>query len=330
MKLFLLSACFLQPQDTVKSYVLQTEHSFTAEHEVTPDSINHKPSSWFDQEDEGIHGYLKVNPAQPDIVINLVGILSGDFDAVQHEGAANVAKAAAAAGVTALVHVSAIGADANSPSAYGRSKAAGEAAVLAAFPTATILRPSIIFGQEDQFLNRFAGVASSGPVVPVIGGATKFQPVYVGDVAEAIANAAQQPGVYGGKTFELAGPPVMSMKEINAGVARAIGRGDKPLVDVPGAFASLLAMLPGGPITRDQLAMLGQDNVAAPGAPGLEALGVAPTPMAAVAEPRPPRGSIRAWGGGVVTDRRRLLLVARENNVATAESHNATASIFRR
>ncbi|WP_313335886.1 complex I NDUFA9 subunit family protein [Sphingobium yanoikuyae] len=219
-----------------------------------------------------------------DIVINLVGILSGDFDAVQHEGAANVAKAAAAAGVTALVHVSAIGADANSPSAYGRSKAAGEAAVLAAFPTATIVRPSIIFGQEDQFLNRFAGVASSGPVVPVIGAATKFQPVYVGDVAEAIANAAQQPGVYGGKTFELAGPQVMSMKEINAWVAKAIGRGDKPLVEVPGAFASLLAMLPGGPITRDQLAMLGQDNVAAPGAPGLEAMGVAPTPMAAFAE----------------------------------------------
>lgn len=219
-----------------------------------------------------------------DGVVNLVGILKGDFKAFQADGARHVAEAAAAAGVPALVHVSAIGADANSPSAYGRSKAAGEAAVLAAFPTATIVRPSIIFGQEDQFLNRFAGVASSGPVVPVIGAATKFQPVYVGDVAEAIANAAQQPGLFGGKTFELAGPQVMSMKEINAWVAKAIGRGDKPLVEVPGAFASLLAMLPGGPITRDQLAMLGQDNVAAPGAPGLEALGVAPTPMAAVAE----------------------------------------------
>ena len=218
-----------------------------------------------------------------DIVINLVGVLTGDFDAFHHQGAANVAKAAAAAGVTALVHVSAIGADAESPSAYGRSKAAGEAAVKAAFPAATIVRPSIIFGPEDQFLNRFAELIRLFPVVPVIGGATKFQPVYVTDVAHAIANAAQAPELYGGRTFELGGPQILSMKEINAWIAKSIGR-DRTLVDVPHGAASLLAMLPGAPITRDQLAMLGRDNIASPGAAGLKDLGVSPTPLAAVAD----------------------------------------------
>ncbi|MEK7343835.1 MAG: complex I NDUFA9 subunit family protein [Pseudomonadota bacterium] len=218
-----------------------------------------------------------------DIVINLVGILAGDFDGFHRQGAANVAKAAADAGAKALVHVSAIGADAESPSAYGRSKAAGEAAVKAAFPAATIIRPSIIFGPEDQFLNRFADLISLFPVVPVISAATRFQPVFVTDVAEAIANAAADPGQHGGKTYELGGPQTLSMKEINSWIAGTIGR-TKPLVEVPAGVASLLALLPGGPITRDQLAMLGRDNVVAPGAPGLEALGVAPTPMGAVAD----------------------------------------------
>lgn len=218
-----------------------------------------------------------------DVVINLVGILAGDFDAFHRQGAANVAQAAASVGAKALVHVSAIGADPESPSAYGRSKAAGETAVKAAFPNATIIRPSIIFGQEDQFLNRFADLIAMAPVVPVISGATKFQPVYVTDVAHAIANAAAHPGDHGGRTYEVAGPQALSMKDINGWIMKATGR-SKPLIDVPGSFASLLAMLPGGPITRDQLAMLGRDNVASAGAPGLEALGVTPTPLAAVAE----------------------------------------------
>ena len=221
--------------------------------------------------------------AGADIVVNLVGILSGDFDAVQHRGAANVAKAAADAGARAMIHMSAIGADAESPSAYGRSKAAGEAAVKAAFPTATIIRPSIIFGPEDQFLNRFADLISMAPVTPVISGATLFQPVYVGDVAQAIANAAEHPGQYGAKTFELGGPQILSMKQVNAWIAKAIGR-DKPLIDVPHGIASLIAMLPGGPISKDQLAMLGRDNVVATGVAGLDALGVAATPMGAVAD----------------------------------------------
>ena len=221
-----------------------------------------------------------------DVVINLVGVLTGDFEGSHHEGAANVAKAAASAGAKAMVHVSAIGADAESPSAYGRSKAAGEAAVRAAFPTATILRPSIIFGPEDQFLNRFANLISMAPVIPVIGAQTKFQPVYVADVAQAIANAAADPGTHGGKTYELGGPQVLSMMELNAWIARIIGR-ERSLVAVPAPVASFIAgfgFLPGAPITRDQWAMLQKDNVVTPGAKGLSELGVEATPMAAVAE----------------------------------------------
>jgi NADH dehydrogenase len=225
--------------------------------------------------------------AGSDVVINLVGVLAGDFDGLHRVGADNVAKASAAAGVGTLVHVSAIGADPESPSAYGRSKAAGEAVVKAAFPGATIIRPSIVFGPEDQFINRFAELIGMMPVVPVIGATTKFQPVYVKDVAHAIVHAAADPGAHGGKIYELGGPQVLSMMELNAWIAKAIGRGERSLVAVPAPIASLIAafgFLPGAPITRDQWAMLQKDNVVARGAEGLAALGVAPTPMAAVAE----------------------------------------------
>lgn len=221
-----------------------------------------------------------------DVVINLVGILSGDFEAVQHQGAANVAKAAADAGAKTLIHVSAIGADAESPAGYARSKAAGEAAVKAAFPTATILRPSIIFGREDQFINRFANLISMAPVVPVMAPDTKFQPVYVADVARAIANAAGDPQAHGGKTYELGGPQQLSMMELNAWIAKGIGR-EKPLVAVPTPIAGLIAafgFLPCAPITKDQWAMLQKDNIVAPGALDLTALDITPTPMASVAE----------------------------------------------
>jgi NADH dehydrogenase len=217
--------------------------------------------------------------AGSDAVVNLVGVLAGDFDAIQHRGAENVAKAAAAAGVGALVHISAIGADPESASGYGRSKAAGEAAVKAAFPAATILRPSIVFGQEDQFINRFAGLISMAPVVPVIAADTKFQPVYVADVANALA----EPLAHGGKTYELGGPQVLSMLEINKWIAAGIGR-SPAFVPVPAGIAKIIAFLPGGPITGDQLKMLASDNVVAPGAAGLADLGVTATPMAAVAD----------------------------------------------
>lgn len=220
-----------------------------------------------------------------DAVVNLVGILKGDFDAFHHQGAANVAQAAAAAGVQALVHVSAIGADAGSKSAYGRSKAEGEAAVRSAFPHATILRPSIVFGREDQFVNRFAGLISSLPVVPIIGGKARFQPVYVDDVAEAVKLSLSDHARFGGRTFELGGPETISMAELNKRIAKEIGQ-DPSFVDMPdslsGLMAGLTGWLPGAPITRDQWAMLQSDNVVAQGAEGLEAFGITPTPMAAV------------------------------------------------
>ncbi len=219
-----------------------------------------------------------------DAVVNLVGILSGDFHRVQTEGAGNVAKAAAAAGVAALVHVSAIGADTESPSAYGRSKGEGEAAVRAEFPTATILRPSIVFGREDQFVNRFAGMISAVPVVPVLRARAKFQPVYVGDVAKAVTQALAEPERFGSTTYELGGPDVLTMGALIRWIAEAIGR-DPTIIELPdvaGAALSNLGFLPGAPITRDQWKMLQSDNVVT-GANGLDIFGIAATPLASVA-----------------------------------------------
>jgi uncharacterized protein YbjT (DUF2867 family) len=219
--------------------------------------------------------------ADADAVVNLAGSFD-NMDAVQHVGAGNVAKASAAAGVGAFVHMSAIGADTKSDADYGRSKAAGEAAVRAALPNANILRPSIIFGREDQFINRFAGLIRMLPVVPVIGAATKFQPVFVGDVAKAVAAAL---AAKGGETFELGGPEMFSMLELNRWIAQAIGR-NPAFLEVPDFAAELLAKttgwLPGAPITVDQLKMLGRDNVVT-GQDGLAAFGIVPTPLDAVA-----------------------------------------------
>lgn len=222
--------------------------------------------------------------AGSDAVINLVGAF-GDMQAVQADGAGHVAAAAAAAGVRTLVHVSAIGADRDSLSAYGRSKGDGEAAVRAAFPGAAILRPSIVFGREDQFINRFAAMMRISPVIPVIAPATKFQPVYVGDVADAVM-AALAPAA-AGQLYELGGPEVLSMAALLRWIADATGR--SPLfVDVPDFVASGLASglgwAPGAPITKDQWLMLQQDNVAAADAVGLAQLGVVPTSLAAVAD----------------------------------------------
>ena len=219
-----------------------------------------------------------------DGVVNLVGVLKGNFHAVQAEGAGNVARAAAAAGVGALVHVSAIGADAASPSAYGRSKAAGEEQVRAAFANATILRPSIVFGREDQFVNRFAGMIASAPVVPVLRSGAKFQPVYVGDVAAAATRALGDPEAFGGQTFELGGPDVLTMGALIRWIAQAIGRSPSivELPDMAGALIARAGFLPGAPITMDQWKMLQSDNVVT-GADGLAAFGVTPTPLGAVA-----------------------------------------------
>jgi len=215
-------------------------------------------------------------------VINLVGILKGKFDAIHVEGARALAEAGAGAG--AFVQVSAIGADAASPSAYGRSKAAGEEAVRADFPAATVIRPSLVFGREDQLTNRFAAMARL-PILPVIAGGTKFQPIYVADLAQAIAAAALDPAVHGGKTYELGGPEVMSMRTLNERIAAMAGQSPE-IAPVPDFAAELMAkfgFLPGAPLTRDQWAMLQSDNVVTVGAPGLEAFGITPTPLATVA-----------------------------------------------
>jgi uncharacterized protein YbjT (DUF2867 family) len=221
-----------------------------------------------------------------DAVVNLVGVLAGDFQKLHVEGARNAAGAAAAVGATAFVQISAIGADAGSPSAYGRSKAAGEAAAAQAFPGATIIRPSILFGAEDKFVNKFAGLAASLPVLPVIRGPVRFQPAWAADVAQAIALAALQPDAYAGQTYELGGPRAITMAELNAWVANAVGA--KPmLLPVPDAIAAAMARfggwLPGAPITQDQLAMLQADNVVAPSAAGFAAFGIDPKPLEAVA-----------------------------------------------
>lgn len=222
--------------------------------------------------------------AGSDAVINLVGAF-GDMQAVQADGAGHVAAASAAAGVGTLVHVSAIGADRDSRSAYGRSKGDGEAAVRATFPGAAILRPSIVFGREDQFINRFAAMMRVSPVIPVIAPATRFQPVYVGDVADAVM-AALAPAA-AGQLYELGGPEVLTMAALLRWIADATGR--SPLfVDVPdfvaAGLASGLGWAPGAPITKDQWLMLQQDNVAAADAAGLAQLGVVPTSLAAVAD----------------------------------------------
>lgn len=220
-----------------------------------------------------------------DMLVNLVGSFA-NMDAVQHIGAGNVAAAAKKAGASALVHISAIGSDPTSAALYGRSKAAGEAAVMAAFPNATILRPSIVFGREDAFINRFASLIQMLPIVPVIGGDTKFQPVYVGDVAQAVRGALSNPSTYAGEIYELGGPQIFTMRALNEWIAKAIGR-EPSFIDIPDFAAKALAIgtgwLPGAPITYDQYKMLGHDNIVNPDADGMAAMGIAPTSLDAAA-----------------------------------------------
>ena len=221
-----------------------------------------------------------------DAVVNLVGVLTGDFARIHVDGARNIAEAATKAGCRTLLHLSAIGANTESPSRYGRSKGDGEQAVFKAFPDAIILRPSIVFGREDQFINRFAAMIQMLPVVPVIGSRTRFQPIFVGDIADVAAQALSHPELYAAQIFELGGPEVISMGDLNRRIASMTGR-DRVFVDVPDfaakMIATLLGPLPGAPITADQYKMLQKDNVVAQGAKGLDAFGVAPTPIAAVA-----------------------------------------------
>ena len=228
-----------------------------------------------------------------DAVINLVGILfpSGKqtFTSVQDEGARHVAEAARAAGAQALVHVSAIGADPGSPSVYARSKAAGEAAVRDVFPGAVILRPSVVFGPEDDFFNRFAALARIAPVLPLIGGGnTKFEPVFAGDVAKAVI-AALTGTAEAGAPYELGGPEVLTLKEVMERVLTYTMR-KRLLVPVPFWLARLkgafLQLLPNPMLTVDQVKLLQTDTVVSEDAKRagrtLEGLGIAPVAVAAV------------------------------------------------
>jgi NADH dehydrogenase len=216
-----------------------------------------------------------------DAVVNLVGSFTGNLTRLHVDGPRAIAEAAASAGA-AMVHVSAIGADRESAAAYARTKGVGEEAVLAAAPQATILRPATVFGPEDQFVNRFAGMIASLPVVPVLKPQTRFQPVFVGDVAQAVVAALGDREAHGGRTYELGGPEVLTMMELHQWIAAAIGRSPR-LLPLPDAAGSLLAALPLSPISGDQWKLLQRDTVVAPGAEGLAALGVAPTPLGAVA-----------------------------------------------
>lgn len=225
-----------------------------------------------------------------DAVINLLGILfesgrQSRFDFIQHRWPEKLAKHAQNAGVKKFVHISAIGADVKSPAHYARTKALGEDAVRNHFPTATILRPSIVFGPEDNFFNQFAGLARLFHVLPLIGGGqTKFQPVYVGDVADAVIVSLQQPAA-AGQIYELGGPDVLSFKQLLQIMLRESGQ-RAALIPVPfwaaAIKAGVLQLLPKPLLTVDQVRLLRVDNVVAKNARGLHDLGIVPKTLAAI------------------------------------------------
>ena len=229
--------------------------------------------------------------AGSDAVVYLVGTWGPDFRGLHVSGVRAAAEAARDAGAEAFVMVSALGADAESASKYYATKAEGEAAARAAFPGAIAVRPSVVFGPEDKFLNRFAGMITGAPVVlgrgvvPVLRAKAKFQPVHVVDVARAIATLLDNAGAHAGQTVEAVGPEVVTMHELMTWLAAALGR-EVDLLELPDVLGQLIAyggFLPGAPITLDQWKMLQSDNVASGANPTLAALGIAPTPMEAAA-----------------------------------------------
>ena len=236
---------------------------------------------------------LEAALAGSDAVVNLVGILAEHgrqtFDAVHARGAETVARAAAEAGAAKLVHVSALGADPGSPAIYGRSKAEGERRVRAAFGDAVIVRPSVVVGPEDRFLNLFAEMARFSPVLPLIGGGkTRFQPVYVGDVAAALVQLLEEDG-HEGRIYEFGGPEVWTFRELLEFMLTVIRR-RRLLLPVPFGIARLMAwpmqFVPGASLTPDQVRMLQKDNVVSEAAKAerrtLEGLGIEPDGIEAV------------------------------------------------
>jgi uncharacterized protein YbjT (DUF2867 family) len=229
------------------------------------------------------------HPGEAEIVINLIGQLTETrrrtFHFLQGEVPGRIARAAAELGVEKFVQISAIGAQAHSKSKYADSKAQGEAAVQAAFPSATIIRPSIVFGPEDEFFNRFAAMARIAPALPLIGGGrTRFQPIYVDDLAAAIVAATQMPQA-AGQIYELGGPEIFTFRELMEKLLAEINL-QRALVPIPFPIAMFQArfteLLPGQPLTRDQVEQLKRDNVPSGTCPGLADLGITPTALDAI------------------------------------------------
>ncbi len=213
-----------------------------------------------------------------DAVVNLVGSFDGDLAALMGKGSGTIARYAKSAGATSMVHISAIGADAESTTEYGRAKALGEKLVREEFPQATILRPSIIFGQDDEFINMFAGLIKMMPVLPVFGPEAKLQLVYVDDCAEAVARALSDPAKHGGKTYELGGPEQLSMLEINERIAAAQGR-ERTFIPMPDTVSGIFAALPLTPMSTDQWTLLKQGSVVSDKAAGFAKFGIEPKPL---------------------------------------------------
>ena len=210
--------------------------------------------------------------------INLVGAFCGDQMKLMGEAPGMIAQIAAENGLEAFVHVSAIGADAESPAIYAQAKAQGEEAVLAAFPKATIIRPSVIFAADDNFVNMFAGLIQAMPALPVFGPEAQLQPVFADDVAEAIAAAAAEPALHGAKIYELGGPEIVTMMELHQRIAAAQGREPK-LIAVPDFASALFASLPLTPLSRDQWTLLKAGNIASGDQPGFAKFGIEPRPL---------------------------------------------------
>lgn len=213
-----------------------------------------------------------------DAAVYLVGSFKGDLTALHANAAAKAAEIAKAAGAEAFVYLSGLGADTGSEAGYARTKALGEQAVLKAFPKATIMRPAALFGEDDAFIQMFAGLIASLPVLPVFGSDAPLQPLWVDDAAQAIGSALAEPAQHGGKTYEIAGPETITMGELHQRLAKGQGR-DPLFLPVPDFASAIFAALPGTPMNADQWHLLKAGSTASGRLPGLEELGVTPHPL---------------------------------------------------
>ncbi len=213
-----------------------------------------------------------------DAVVYLIGAFDGNQQALQADGAGHAARVAAQSGASSFVYISAIGADPGAETGYYRTKGDGERQVLEAFPKATVIRPSVVFGEEDGLVPMFADLVKMMPIMPVFGADSEFQIVWVDDVAAGVTAALEDPGAHGGKTYEAAGPEKLTMMKIHKMIADGQGR-ERTLFPMPTPLAKIFASMPLTPINSDQLAMLEEGSVATKGTPGLAKLGVSPKPL---------------------------------------------------